>query len=86
MEIRRAKGKLRNLEEAIPANTARRHLRYRPHTLGNTRTAHRENAHPHRDCTGRVVVVHNGIIENYLNSKIASARRIMSLSQKLTPK
>src|SRR6185503_19289059 len=28
-----------------------------------------ENAHPHRDCTGRVVVVHNGIIENYLTLK-----------------
>ncbi len=28
-----------------------------------------ENAHPHRDCTGRVVVVHNGIIENYLDLK-----------------
>jgi glucosamine--fructose-6-phosphate aminotransferase (isomerizing) len=28
-----------------------------------------ENAHPHRDCTGRVVVVHNGIIENYLELK-----------------
>ena len=28
-----------------------------------------ENAHPHRDCTGRVVVVHNGIIENYLQLK-----------------
>src|ERR671927_197989 len=28
-----------------------------------------ENAHPHRDCTGRVVVVHNGIIENYIQLK-----------------
>ena len=28
-----------------------------------------ENAHPHRDCTGRIVVVHNGIIENYLDLK-----------------
>ena len=28
-----------------------------------------ENAHPHRDCTGRIVVVHNGIIENYLELK-----------------
>ncbi|MBO0860174.1 MAG: isomerizing glutamine--fructose-6-phosphate transaminase, partial [Chloracidobacterium sp.] len=28
-----------------------------------------ENAHPHRDCFGRIVVVHNGIIENYLDLK-----------------
>src|SRR2546429_4029323 len=28
-----------------------------------------ENAHPHRDCTGQIVVVHNGIIENYLELK-----------------
>ena len=28
-----------------------------------------ENAHPHRDCTGKIVVVHNGIIENYLDLK-----------------
>jgi glucosamine--fructose-6-phosphate aminotransferase (isomerizing) len=28
-----------------------------------------ENAHPHRDCRGEVVVVHNGIVENYLSLK-----------------
>jgi glucosamine 6-phosphate synthetase-like amidotransferase/phosphosugar isomerase protein len=28
-----------------------------------------ENAHPHRDCTEKIVVVHNGIVENYRSLK-----------------
>lgn len=69
LQLRRSVGKLSNLQQRLAAEPTRGQI-----GIGHTRWATHGgvteiNAHPHRDASGAIVVIQNGIVENYLSLK-----------------
>ncbi|MGQ9787648.1 MAG: glutamine--fructose-6-phosphate transaminase (isomerizing), partial [Anaerolineae bacterium] len=79
--IRRAEGKLSNLERLLQEQPAEGHV-----AIGHTRWAThgapcQRNAHPHIDCRGDLAVIQNGIVENFLALRqelLAQGHRFLS--------
>ena len=75
MRVVKRQGKLKVLMQELEASPINGcvgigHTRWATHGVPND-----TNAHPHTDCTGRIAIVHNGIIENYLELKKGLKRR-----------